>query len=435
MFRTVAAFCLLVLPDLARPCTSAFAFPLLSKNAHLQHEAIASGVRPLSASKSWSVADDWSSLSSENPSNAVPTSDIFNQDLASQAARRMQPETFKAEASEEDEWISEAVDTVYNHGFVEMPSPSDPSLYDTGFELQTQKISFEDEMGNQISMLVNCNKRPEDMLVLEGRALPPLTDKEKNDVSQLVSQSDDGEYQPTQFFRDAVMTMFMKHATSETKDTGDNCLFLDSAGVARWMTMCIGSEEGGKISARDRRVLSTVAKFAPYGTGRLREEDFQNLYLSAVTEFLQGNVKMAGRNLKMELPTLDSVWRDIRSHGILSPVELKRQHLADEIRAEYGAASHAETKEKGIGLTNLLDECEIVEWLEDSKASSFESFTTGHWDSNDPGSRRKKSSHELVEIASDSKTPLRMRDGDFGKCIPFVILLARLCYFISSFCA
>ena len=428
MFRTVAAFYILVLPDLARPCISAFAFLVLPKNAHLQKEAFASRIHRLKAFKSsWSVADDWSSLSSENPSNTVPTTDIFNQDLASQAARRMQPETFKAEASEEEEeWIGDAVDTVYNHGFVEMPSPSDPSLYDTGFESHSQKMSFEDEMGQQISMLVNCHQRPEDLLVLEGRALPPLTDEEKNDVSQLVSQSDDGEYQSTQFFRDAVRTMFMKHASSEMKDTGENCLFLDSAGVARWMTACTGSEETSKVSARDRRVLSTIAKFAPYGTGRLREEDFQHLYLSAVTEFLKGNVKMAGRDLKMELPTLESVWRDIRSHGILSPIELKRQRLADEIRAEYGASSPAETEEKGIALTDLLDECEIVEWLEDSKASSFESFTNGHWDSDDPGRRRKKSSYELVELASDGKTPLRMRDGDFGKCNPSMILLTRL---------
>jgi hypothetical protein len=270
-------------------------------------------------------------------------------------------------------------------------------------------------MGQQISMLVNCNKRPEDMLVQEGRALPPLSDEEKNDVSQLVSQSKDGDYQPTEFFREAVTKMFMKHASSETNETGEQCAFLDAPGVARWMSTCIGSEEGDKVSAHDRRVLTTIGKYAPYGTGRLREKDFQNLYLSAVTEFLEGNVKIAGRQKKMQLPTVESVWRDIRNHRILSPLELERQSLADDIRAEHGSASPAETEENGKGLTNLLDECEIVEWLEDSKASSFKSFTSDHSDSIDPGIRRKKSSHELVELASDDKTPLRMRDGDFGK--------------------
>ncbi len=60
-----------------------------------------------------------------------------------------------------------------------------------------------------------------------------------------------------------------------------------------------------------------------------------------------------------------------------------------------------------------MDECEIVEWLEDSKASSFTTRTTESIDNGD--NRRKKSSHEIVELASDNKTPLRMRDGDFGK--------------------
>jgi ferredoxin len=418
MLRTVAAFCILVITwselDATRSGASAFAFPVLLKKAHLVPRSRV--FRQSAGESSWTVADDWSSLSSDNPNNAVPdTSDIFNEDLASQAARRMESGTSAAaQVSEEDEWINEAVETVYNNGFIGEPSSF---LYDTGFEESyTQKVSFEDEMGQQISMLVNCNKRPEGILVQEGRALPPLSDEEKNDVSQLVSQSNDAEYQPTEFFREAVTKMFMKHASSETSETGEQCAFLDAAGVARWMTKCIGSEKGDKVSAHDRRVLTTIGKYAPYGTGRLREQGFQNLYLSAVTESLEGNVQIAGRIQKMQLPTVDSVWRDIRNHGILSPLELERQSLADDIRAEHGSASLAETEENGKGLTNLLDECEIVEWLEDSKASSFKSFTSDHSDSNeDPGIRRKKSSHELVGLASDDKTPLRMRDGDFGK--------------------
>ena len=396
---------------------SSFVFPGMTRSGPLSLSSIGSGAprEGLHARKSsWSVGDDWSSLSSESPENAVPnTDDIFNEDLASQAARLMEPTTTPAEPSQEDTWLSHAVDEIHNHGHVEKQAPSEPSLYDT-FESYTQSIGFIDEMGHQISMLVNCNKRPEDLLIEAGRALAPLTDEERNDVSQLVTQSNDGEYHATDFFKEAVTKMYMEHARSEPTQDGGYNVFLDAAGVARWMTKCIGSETES-VGRHDRRVLTTIAKFSPYGTGRLGEEDFQRLYLSAVTDFLDGKTRRASREMKMKLPTVESVWCDIRNHGILSPVEAEQKRKADEIRAEYGAASAAETKVNAKGLATLMDECEIVEWLEDSKASSFTTRTTES--SNDESQRRKKSSHEILELASDDKTPLRMRDGDFGKTL------------------
>lgn len=363
---------------------------------------------------SWGIGDDWSSLSNENPENTIPdTDDIFDEDLARQAAKRMEYSPKEAKPlSKEEKFINDAVDEVHNHGLFH--SQDDPSLYDTGFESYTQTVSFLDEMGEQISMLVHCNERPEEMLVQEGRALAPLSEEERNDVTQLVTQSNESdEYEMTDFFRESVSKMFHQHARSEQDEEGNEShTFLDAAGVAEWMTQCLGSDKHGKITQHDRRVLSTMSTYATYGTGKMELEDFERLYLKAVTDFLNGKTIKTGRDKKMELPTVDSVWRDIRNHGLLAPVEQERQRLAEEIRQEFGAGNKEETKAKGKLFTDtLLDECEIIEWKEDSKVSSYVSDPYG---TSETGSkRRSKSSYETVELASDEKTPLRMKDGEF----------------------
>lgn len=390
--------------------------PLAFADAFASSSRYSRSCRPslAAASKSsWGVGDNWSSLSNENPENTVPdTDEIFDEDLARQAAKRMEYTPDAAiKPSKEEEWISEAVDEVHNHGMFH--SPDDPSLYDTGFESYTETVSFLDEMGQQISMLVNCNKRPEDLLIREGRALPPLSDEEKNDVKQLVTQSkEDGEYEMTNFFREAVGEMFRQHAKSEEKNENDKTptFYLDATGVAAWMTLCLDDVKHGKITRHDRRVLTTMSTYATYGTGRLELADFERLYLTAIKEFLNGNTIKAGRDKKMELPTVDSIWRDIRNHGILAPIEVERQRLADDIRKEYGAASKEETKAKGKHIDTLMDECEILEWIEGTKVSSFVSGSDG---ADEPDGKRKKSSYEMVELASDGETPLRMKDGEF----------------------
>lgn len=404
MFRLVVALWMMLVPGLELEASSmsfvgAFAFPAIASRSSCRHGLYA---------KSWSIGDNWASLSDEN---SVPDSeDIFDEDLARQAAARMEysPKD-AAKPTKEEQWINEAVDEVHNHGLF-YSSPDEPSLYDTSFESYTQSISFEDEMGQQISMLVNCNERPESMLVREGRALAPLSDEEKNDVAQLVTKTANDEYEMTDFFREAVSKMFHEHARSEEDGDGESHAFLDAAGVAAWMTKCLDAEKQGKITQHDRQVLMTMSTYASYGTGRLELEDFERLYLSAVMAFFDGNTIKAGRDKKMELPTVESIWHDIRNHGILAPVEVERQRLADDIRAEFGAASNEETKANGKHIDTLMDECEIVEWIEDSKASSFVSDSEGN---SEPGRKRKKSSYEMVELASDGKTPLRMKDGEF----------------------
>ncbi len=365
-----------------------------------------------SAKASWSVGDNWSSLSNENPVNSAPNSeDIFDEDLARQAAARMEIAPQGPPPSPDDQLISEAVDEVHNHGLFHSPDDDNTPLYDTGFESYTQSVSFEDEMGQQISMLVNCNQRPEDLLVSQGRALAPLSEDEKNDVSQLVTKTKKGEYEMTDFFKQAVSTMFHAHAkVQETKEDGKRIVFLDASGVAEWMTQCLGdSETYGKITQHDRRVLTTMSTYAPYGTGRLELQEFERLYLTAISAFLDGGTIKAGRDKKMELPTVESVWRDVRNHGILSPVEQERERLANEIRNEFGAANDEETRAKGKYIDMLMDECEIVEWMEGSKVSSFVSDPEG---TNEAGTK-SKSSFEMVELATDEKTPLRMKDGEF----------------------
>ena len=406
MYRFPATLWVLLVPWIelnasTKTVADAFAYLPASKSTRRHHG--------LNAKKSsWSIGDDWSSLSNENPVNSAPDLDkIFNEDLATQAARRMEY-SVAAPTEEEDEWISQAVDEVHNHGLFH--TSDDPSLYDTGFETYAQSVSFLDEMGHEISMLVHCNERPEDLLVREGRALPPLSDEERNDISQLVTQTAKGEYEMTDFFRQAVKTMFEKHAKSEEEESGESCMFLDAAGVAAWMTQCLGEDKHSKITQHDRRVLTTVATHSTYGTGRLKLKDFEGLYLTALKAFLDGNTIKAGRDKKMELPTVDSIWRDIRNHGILAPVERERQSLADELRETFGAANDEETKAKGKHIETLMDECEIVEWVEESKMSSFETSSKGR---DEPRGKKKKSSYEMVELASDEKTPLRMKDGDF----------------------
>lgn len=104
----------------------------------------------LKASKtSWSAADNWDGLSSEHPENAVQdSSDIFNQDIASKAAKAMQDGPTAHEVSEEDAFVRDTVDVIHHHGFYFEPSASDPKLYDTGFEDYTKTINFIDDVRN-----------------------------------------------------------------------------------------------------------------------------------------------------------------------------------------------------------------------------------------------------------------------------------------------
>lgn len=104
-------------------------------------------------------------------------------------------------------------------------------------------------MGSEISMLVHCNESPEELLIDGGRALPPLSKEERDHVTQLVAKKGDGTYAPTDFFRNAISTMFREHCVSVKVDETDIPV-LNAASVGRWMTKSIGEESVGPHDKR-----------------------------------------------------------------------------------------------------------------------------------------------------------------------------------------
>jgi hypothetical protein len=356
-------------------------------------------------SSEWSVGDDWSSMSYENPENTIPdSSKLFNQDLVTNVAREIEAAGTATLLTEEDLWINDVVDEIHNSF-----STLDPPLYDTGFESHTTTVSYIDDVGKEIAMLVRCNERPEELLVETGRALPPLTNDEKNNPLQLVNISQDG-FQSTYFLEESVSKIFRRHATKDV----DGELVLNREGVANWMTQALRTEKHeGKVSPHDKRIIQIISKYSAYGTGRLLECDLQDLYLSTIVGDSVDSSKSLERQLQLRQPFVGAVLRDIRNHGILPPVEAEHKELADEIREKYGAANAVETQASAVDIEMIMDECEILDWDHRSE----------HSQGSDPsGSDRKqasrsKSSHKIMDMACDSKTPLYVKDGEFSEYI------------------
>ena len=350
--------------------------------------------RTLLLGKEWSVGDDWERLSSENPRNSAPESqDIFNRDMARFAAFAMEQSQGAPvkEPSAEEVWIKSAIDQVNN---VDEPNTETMSSHDG---LPTER--FLDDMGREISLLVRCNESPQDMLVEAGRALPPLSDEERNDPKQLVTLSDK-QWEASPFLRESLATIFQQHSTTINGD-GDGeetkLAVLDAAGVASWMSKAIGD---GPVSQYKNGVASVLSTHGSYGKGYLTLESFELLYLKAIVGNIQGtDSESMWRKLGQRQSSIQQVWRDLRNHGILAPVEQERARLLEDIKTRHASLS-------GLSITvddeadTLLDECEIID----------ESFTTSH-----TTDREGSSSHEDVKLGPDKKTPIWMRDGDFGK--------------------
>jgi hypothetical protein len=366
-----------------------------------------------SSSSSWSVSDDWTLLT--EAAKELDSNVVVDVNYVRQVAREMEAAISHGDKilmSEEDVWIDGVVDEIHN-AFTTL---DEQPLYDTSLDEPSQESLREafsdDNLSHEIAMLVRCNEQPESLLISEGRALPPLTDEEKNDVSQLVIVVE-GSFQPTKFLADATSNMFRQHAQPQHID---GVLALDAAGIASWMTQALQSEEA-KVNQFDKRVLKTLSDFGSYGSGRLIESDFQELYLSTIVGDVS-NLKSVSpaRHLQLRKPFVNAVWRDIRAHGLHSPVEEERQLLAAEIQAKNNANSlgaNQSSDQRKMGDYTLMDECEILDWdyRGVSELSSQKKIRTG-------GKRlpvRDSSSHKMVEMARDKKTPLRMRDGEFGK--------------------
>ena len=346
----------------------------------------------------WSVVDDWSQLSSEHPDNAIPdTESIFNQDLAENFARDIEELT---QLSKEDLWINDVVDEIHN----EFTTLDEVSLYDTEFG-EPDVVHSIDDMGSEIAMLVRCNENPEELLISQGRALPPLTQEEKDDVSQLVTFNEkEGKYEPTNFLTTAVSLMFGMHAK---EDKLDGVLCMGRNEVANWMTRAL--KEQFPTSPHDSRVLKTISDYGKYGTGRLLEEDLLKMYLRVIVGD-EGSLKTdvsPKRHLQLRHPFVNIVWRDLRNHGMLSPVEKERKRMAEEIEANKNQAA-VNPLGQVTGSDTVMDECEILDW--DYQPDEESPETELHSKSQASGDR---SSHKDVEMAPNTKTPLFVRDGEF----------------------
>eukprot|EP00538_Stauroneis_constricta_P004388 CAMPEP_0119571278 /NCGR_PEP_ID=MMETSP1352-20130426/44035_1 /TAXON_ID=265584 /ORGANISM="Stauroneis constricta, Strain CCMP1120" /LENGTH=820 /DNA_ID=CAMNT_0007620957 /DNA_START=178 /DNA_END=2639 /DNA_ORIENTATION=- len=306
---------------------------------------------------------------------------------------------------QEEAWVHSIVDDIHTSY-----AKDDPPLYDTGFEKHVQSRSFVDDMGKQIAMLVRCNESPESMLVEEGRALAPLTDDDLNDVTQLV-ECVSGRCQPTDFLVSAVSTMFHKHSTL---DDATQAHVLTRTGVASWMEEALASENEGKVSSHDKRVIAAISKYGTYGSGHLLEHEFLQLYSETLLggrELKATSMESAhNHHLRFRSKEIAAVFRDIRGHGIKTPVETERSMAESRLRQQYGAATAMESHERSNRLESMMDECEILDWdnhFEEESADVADSAT------NHREASGSKSSHRSVALVPNTKIPLYMKDGEF----------------------
>lgn len=430
----------------------------------------------------WSVADDWEALSAENPLNSAPDSaTLFNQDIAHNAATSILADNHGEDiqvTTPEDIWLNEVIED-----FLQNPLTTTP-IYDTQVvdEQQPQPSSsnerkspdeaqrdFEERMGEEIAMLVRCNESPEDMLVDTGRAMEELTVAQKHNVAQLLVWTDGqkatkGQWEASPFFREAVAKMFHMHASQEDSSSssssskdGDSDTAakvestMDAKAASRWMTQSVGSELQSytqrqskgrgykqvvtretkiiKIGPHDSSVLKTISKYSTYGTGRIKLEGFQQLYMDALVQSDSGRSLLSpptssdDNDVESSLEILQlqngenirQIWRDLKNHGIVGPTEQewKREQVKLEAELEKKRASIQHThalSTSSAGDVTFVDECEILDFTYDAPPTS-EQIAEGFDSKNDKYIR--KSSHEQVQLAKDGKTPLYIDEGKF----------------------
>lgn len=347
---------------------------------------------------SWGVADDWSKLSNKE-NNADSLSTMYNIDLVSEAADKMSrgADTFSEyEPSDSDEKIIEALDTIYSQ-IVDLEGPN---LYDTTEvrEDADNTLKLLDEIGREISLLIRCNESPDDLLIETGRKLPAITPEEIYESSQLLKKNANGDLRPTDFFISSVRAIFHLHATSVPSSDGKGKeLVLTRDGISSWMTRSLGE----KVGDHDKRITVVLAKYSTYGSGVITLREFENLYVDAASRSMVQ--KKVGKKKVKSIPNIKSVWRDLENHGFMPPVLEDRKREQQLIDERYGTM-------KDSSGTITVDECEILEWRDDEHSSPRESSNS---QMEGASSDTKKSSHELIPLLADGKTPGRIRDGEF----------------------
>jgi NAD-dependent dihydropyrimidine dehydrogenase PreA subunit len=241
------------------------------------------------------------------------------------------------------------------------------------------------------------------------------------------------------------------------------------------------------IGPYDRDVSAVLSRYSQkFGSGRLTLPEFSDLYLEAtwagyindITQkkislydddsiddvnnetssrryykFPSPNVGILFQDRKntegmiLKLASLSIVWRDLEAHGIFSPAEEERvRTLLEMERLHPSSTTDDSNRNNNNNLhPSLMDECVLFDEYEErlSRRNSEDNDDVDDimgvesaWDflkRKDGG--REKSSHELVEMTTDGKTPKRIRDGQFvfideETCIGCAQVCTYIMYFI-----
>ena len=165
----------------------------------------------------------------------------------------------------------------------------DPPLYDLDEAKYnpTFENTIEEDISKEIALVVRCNKNPEQLLYQEGRALRPLSDEERFDVSQLFhSYHPQPTWQPTYFLIEAVSKIFDMYCAKVTESNEE--AMLTASGVAAWMTVGMGRVVGKNdmrvsllISNEEATLTASgVAAWMTVGMGRVVGKNDMRVSLS-----------------------------------------------------------------------------------------------------------------------------------------------------------
>ncbi|KAL7538128.1 hypothetical protein ACHAXR_008311 [Thalassiosira sp. AJA248-18] len=376
--------------------------------------------------------------------------------------------------SSSEDFVENAIDMIASNS--DYHEPDGVQLYDTATPVSSSSTKMKkgsidkngrDRQEDEIAFMIRCNQSPEQLLISQGKALPELTEEAKHSASFLLEErsidesvdSEDGPLLPLQpkataFFESSVKKIFDTHSVQVQEEH-----ILDRKALAKWMTACISSPFAAsapgnqlspgqfKIGPYDGSVSATLSRYSQtHGSGCLTLPEFQALYLEVAWAGYIRDVKdkkivlnqdgnnAAGRyqipnsdatgviiqgkkntEKMLKKATLPLVWRDLEAHEMFSPAEEERvQQLLEMERLQATLDTRAPDKNGQL----MMDECVLFDEYEDRLSQQTYS---GDNDNDILGEerawefleRKEKSSHKLVEMAFDGKTPKRIRDGEF----------------------
>ncbi len=116
--------------------------------------------------------------------------------------------------------------------------------------------------------------------------------------------------------------------------------------------------------------------------------------------------------------TLLLMWCNLEAHKIFSPAEQEQVAMMLEME-QLQATMNTELMTNAKSQHPLMDECEFFDKYEERLSHQISHSEDNSYDmlGKERGwnslTRKEKGSHEMVEMASDGKTPKRIRDGKF----------------------